>query len=64
VNLKFFVDEDQFVHLRKFHQQARDRKFIQGKSPATCTRGDTCMLYMRMLKQIVHRTALSFPSST
>ncbi len=30
VTLKFFVDEEQFVHLRKFHQQARDTSFIPG----------------------------------
>ncbi len=34
VTLKFFVDEDQFVHLKKFHQQARDTSFIPGK-PST-----------------------------
>lgn len=31
VTLKFFVDDEQFVHLKKFHQQARDTSFIPGK---------------------------------
>ena len=30
VSLKFFVDEEEFVHLKRFHQQARDASFIPG----------------------------------
>ncbi len=30
VTLKFFVDEEEFVHLKRFHQQARDATFIPG----------------------------------
>ena len=30
VVLKFFVDEDAFSHLKRFHHQARDTQFIPG----------------------------------
>lgn len=30
VVLKFFVDEDAFTHLKRFHHQARDTQYIPG----------------------------------
>ena len=33
VVLKFFVDEDAFSHLKRFHHQARDTQFIPGTPP-------------------------------
>ena len=32
VVLKFYVDEEDFLHLKRFHHQARDPQFIPGAS--------------------------------
>ncbi len=34
VVLKFFVDEDDFLHLKRFHHQARDVQYIPGEQPS------------------------------
>jgi hypothetical protein len=36
VVLKFFVDEDDFLHLKRFHHQARDAQYIPGKLASSC----------------------------
>jgi len=33
VVLKFFVDKDDFSHLKRFHHQARDPQYIPGTPP-------------------------------
>ena len=33
VALKFFVDEEGFSHLKRFHHQARDPQYIPGTPP-------------------------------
>lgn len=44
VTLKFFVDEAEFVHLKKFHQQARNASYIPG-APTLLLPSVLCLLY-------------------
>ena len=42
VVLKFFVDEDDFLHLKRFHHQARDAQYIPGKLASSCNSHSPC----------------------